>query len=97
MHFNFGPLLCHREPGQLSKGPSSSEDYLSSQLHLPRWCRGGVQQPGIPRGYLIKAESPLEGEIIRRSLEVGMVEDIERFHSQLKVDRLGHTNIFHEG
>ena len=72
----------------LPTAPLALKDHSGSELDLPGWSRGGVQQPSRAGRLLIEAESAAEGIVVCWGLKVRMIEDVEGFHAKLKIERL---------
>ena len=72
----------------LPTAPLALKDHFGSELDLTGWSRGGIQQPGRPGRFLIEAEPTAEGVVMCWGLEVRMIEDVEGFHPQLKIEPL---------
>ena len=77
----------------------SSEDDLSSQLDLSRTGRSRVQQPSGAGRLLIEAGAATKSDIVGRSLEICVIQDIEGLNPELEIERLRdsrNSNIFEE-
>ena len=89
--------MAYRDVRQSSHG--SSEDDLSSQLHLSRTGRSRVQQPSGAGRPLIEVGAAAKGDIVGRSLEICVIQDIEGLNPELEIERLRdsrNANIFEE-